>query len=223
VIRPIRTHAEFYAVEQLQKEIWSIEDREVLPAIHMIAACEVGAILLGAFEGDEMVGFVYGFPGLEDGEPIIHSDMLAVKREYRDRGLGSELKRAQRDETLARGIRRITWTFDPLQAKNAYVNLEHLGAIATRYLRDFYGQTTSPLHNLGTDRLWIVWDLDHEKRRGPAEMTIDIPTDLSALDLEARKRWREETRQRFEKAFEAAYIVTGFERGSETSRYLLVR
>ena len=221
MIRPVRTHDEFYAVERLQKEIWSVEDREVLPAVHMIAACEVGAILLGAFEGDDMIGFVYGFPGLEDGQPIIHSDMLAVKREYRDRGLGSELKRAQREAALARGIHRITWTFDPLQARNAYLNLEHLGAIATRYLPDFYGQTTSPLHALGTDRLWVVWDLVEDRRPRLSNLTIEIPTDISILDLEAAKRWRDQTRQRFETAFAAGYIVTGFERGDDISRYLL--
>lgn len=113
MIREVRTDAEFRAVEQLQKDVWSIEDREILPAVHMIAACHVGAILLGAFEGGEMVGFVYAFPRFDEGRLLLHSDMLAVRSDAREQGLGTALKRAQREHALARGFRRITWTFDP--------------------------------------------------------------------------------------------------------------
>jgi predicted GNAT superfamily acetyltransferase len=199
-IRPIRGIDEYRAVEDLQKEIWQIDDREIVPAVHMIPACEVGAILVGAFDGGDLVGFVYGFPGLEHGHPIIHSDMLAVRSSYRDRGLGRKLKFAQRDHALARGIDRITWTFDPLQSRNAHLNLNILGATADRYLRDFYGQTSSPLHSGGTDRLWVTWDLKrHPVSSGGASRRIAVSADRAAL------------RSEFEDAFGSGFIAVGFE------------
>lgn len=213
---------EYRAVERLQKEIWSVEDREILPAIHMIAATAVGAILVGAFDDDELIGFVYGFPGFEGSKRIIHSDMLAVRNDYRDHGLGRELKLAQRERALAHGIDRITWTFDPLRAKNAYLNFAQLGVVADRYLRDFYGETTSPLHSLGTDRLWVTWHLNG----APASVAgktlhIEIPNDISALPPAEALKWRDKTRREFEEAFARGYVATGFERGNITSRYLL--
>jgi predicted GNAT superfamily acetyltransferase len=202
-IRPIRGIDEYRAVENLQKEVWQIEDREIVPAVHMIPACEVGAILLGAFDGNDLVGFVYGFPGFEHGEPTIHSDMLAVRASHRDRGLGRQLKFAQRQHAREQGIRRITWTFDPMQGRNAHLNLSVLGAFADRYLRDFYGQTSSPLHAAGTDRLWVTWNLDDRKPSfGPGTRRIVISEDRSAL------------RREFETAFAERYIASGFENGA---------
>jgi predicted GNAT superfamily acetyltransferase len=226
-IREIRGRAEYRAVEALQKEVWSCDDLEVVPAVHMIPACEVGAILLGAFDDDVLVGFVYGFPGFEDGARIIHSDMLAVERSYRDKGLGRALKLAQRERALAEGVQRITWTFDPLQARNAYVNFVHIGVIGSRYKRDFYGETTSELHRgIGTDRLWVTWPLDRDQRPDDARdpTRIEIPSDITSLlqnDLAEALRSRERTRRAFEEAFAKGYVVTGFERGAETCAYLL--
>jgi predicted GNAT superfamily acetyltransferase len=206
-IRPIHGIEEYHAVENLQKEVWQIEDREIVPAIHMIAACEVGAILLGAFDGEDLVGFVYGFPGFEHGQPIIHSDMLAVRPSHRDRGLGRRLKFAQRDHALARGIPRITWTFDPLQSRNAHLNLNILGATADRYLRDFYGETSSPLHSGGTDRLWVTWDLNGSSTPlGPGSRHIAIPADRMTL------------RTQFEEAFAQGFIAVRFENGAYVLR-----
>ncbi|HUP49854.1 MAG TPA: GNAT family N-acetyltransferase [Thermoanaerobaculia bacterium] len=220
-IRPIRHLGEYHAVEDLQQEVWNVTDREVVPALHLIPACAVGAILLGAFHGQRLIGFVYGFPGFEGEHRIIHSDMLAVLPDYRERGLGRRLKLAQRDAALERGIDRITWTFDPLQARNAHLNFNRLGVTADRYLRDFYGQTSSPLHHgIGTDRLWVTWVLD---QAGPTpaagERLVEIPPEVGALPLEEARRWRERTRGDFEAAFAEGYIVTGFDRGK--SSYLL--
>ena len=207
-IRSIRGIDEFRAVEDLQKEIWQIEDREIVPAVHMIPACEVGAILLGAFDGKDLVGFVYGFPGFEQGQPIIHSDMLAVRASHRDHGLGRKLKFAQRDHALERGVRCITWTFDPSQARNAHLNLNVLGATANRYRRDFYGQTSSPLHAGGTDRLWVTWELQGESTPPGDEMRrIPISEDRSAM------------RDQFEEAFAAGFVAVKFENGA----YVLTR
>ena len=163
VLRDIIELSEMCEVESLQKEIWGVEDREVFPALALRPLIEVGAILIGAFDQDQMVGFVFGFPGLEKGRPIVHSDMLAVKLAYRSSGLGYRLKLAQRERALAKNIETITWTFDPLQSVNAYFNFKKLGVVADRYLINFYGETSSFLHRAGTDRLWVTWLLPSER------------------------------------------------------------
>ena len=162
-IRDIRELPELRAVEELQKQIWGCSDLEVLPSLALIPIIEVGGILLGAFDQNELIGFVLGFPGIEDGRVTLHSDMLAVKPEYRSHGLGYRLKVAQRDKALEKGIDRITWTFDPLQSLNAHLNFGRLGVISNRYKVNYYGQTSSFLHRTGTDRLWVTWLLNSER------------------------------------------------------------
>lgn len=203
-IRELRGQTELRAVEELQQEVWGCSDLEVLPAIHMTAAREVGAILLGAFDEGKLIGFVYGFPGFEKDRRVIHSDMLAVRESHRDRGVGRALKFAQRDHALARGVDRITWTFDPFQPRNAYLNFTLLGVTADRYLRDFYGETSSPLHAGGTDRLWVTWHLHGRPPVAESAQRIAIAS-------------REKTRQDFERAFANGLIATGFDR--ERSEY----
>lgn len=205
-IRELRGQTELRAVEELQREVWGCSDLEVLPAIHMTAACEVGAILLGAFDGGRLIGFVYGFPGFEEDKRVIHSDMLAVRDAYRDRGIGRALKFAQRDHALGCGIDRITWTFDPFQPRNAYLNFTLLGVTADRYLRNFYGQTSSPLHAGGTDRLWVTWHLRERPSFAVSPHRIAIAS-------------RDKTRQDFERAFANGLIATGFDR--ERSEYVM--
>ena len=163
VIRDIDGISEMRAVEDLQKEIWGVADREIFPALALVPMKEVGAILIGAFEEDQMIGFVFGFPGLEKDRLILHSDMLAVKVAYRSSGLGYRLKLAQRERALAKSIDTITWTFDPLQAVNAYFNFEKLGVVSDCYKINFYGETSSFLHRAGTDRLWVTWLLNSQR------------------------------------------------------------
>jgi chorismate synthase len=158
-IRDIKEIPELRTVEDLQKEIWGCNDREILPGLALIPILEIGGLLLGAFSGPEMVGFVLGLPGRENGRAILHSDMLAVKKEYRSHGLGYRLKLHQRARALANGIDRITWTFDPLQSRNAFLNFGKLGVKADSYRTNYYGETSSFLHNTGTDRLWVMWKL----------------------------------------------------------------
>ena len=167
VIRDIEELSEMRAVEELQKEVWRCADRDVVPALALIPSVEVGGILVGAFDGGELVGFAYGFVGLEGGRPIIHSDMLAVKPACRGRGLGYRLKLAQRERALARGVSAMTWTFDPLQSRNAHLNFAKLGVVAEHYKVNFYGEETSSfLHRqTGTDRLWVCWRLTSERVR----------------------------------------------------------
>lgn len=146
--------------QALEKEVWSSSDRDLVPVVLLIAEREVGATLLGAYDGGTLVGICYGFPGRENGEAVIHSHVLGVKKAYRDRNIGYLLKAAQRQRALANDFRHITWTFDPLQSRNAFFNLEKLGAMAMHYKLDFYGSgMDSPLHAGGTDRLWMVWDV----------------------------------------------------------------
>lgn len=164
-LRDITRISEMREVEQLQKEVWGVADLEVFPALALIPMIELGGVLVGAFDQDRMVGFVFGFPGRENGRLILHSDMLAVRSEYRRHGLGYQLKLAQRDRTLAAGIDTITWTFDPLQARNARLNFGKLGVISDSYRVDYYGETTSFLHQTGTDRLWVTWQLNSDRVR----------------------------------------------------------
>jgi predicted GNAT superfamily acetyltransferase len=163
VFRDITEVPELREVERLQKVVWGVEDVDILPALAMKPLVEVGGILVGAFLDDNMIGFVLGFAGRSAGENIIHSDMLAVLPDYRSLGLGFRLKLAQRERALAIGIKTITWTFDPLRAVNANLNFGRLGVTASRYEIDYYGETSSVLHRLGTDRLWVTWALNDER------------------------------------------------------------
>jgi predicted GNAT superfamily acetyltransferase len=133
---------------------------------------------LGAFDGEELVGFVVGFPGSEAGQAILHSDMLAVRSIYRSTGLGYRLKLEQRRVALANGIEKITWTFDPLQAANAHLNFGKLGVIADRYKINYYGETSSALHRTGTDRLWVTWLL----RSHHVTQRLSAPENRSSAD-----------------------------------------
>ena len=163
LIRDLNQLSEMQAVEDLQKEIWGVEDREILPALAMIPVTKVGGLLLGAFDADELIGFAFAFPGVENHRLILHSDMLAVKPAYRSHGIGYQLKLAQRRRALEEGIDTITWTFDPLQSLNARLNFGKLGVVSDKYYKDFYGETTSFLHSTGTDRLWVTWPLNAER------------------------------------------------------------
>ena len=164
VICDIDSVSDMHQVEALEKEIWGCDDLDVLPATILSASREVGGVLVGAYNDQSLVGFVYGFPGLEGGEITHHSHMLAVKPSQRNLNLGYKLKLAQRDRVLAQNIKRITWTFDPLQSLNAYFNFNKLGVVADKYKVNFYGEsTTSFLHQFGTDRLWVSWMIQSDR------------------------------------------------------------
>lgn len=189
-IREAATDAEYHAVEDLQKEAWGFNDLDVVPAATLVATKWAGGMVLGAFEGSLMIGFAYGFPAYEDGRSSIHSHMLAVKPEYRNAQAGFNLKLAQRDFALGKGLNEITWTFDPLQSLNAHLNFAKLGVISERYIVNFYGETTSsPLHQgFGTDRLWVRWLLESDRvrqrtSRAPRPAAPLTPEDVSQSAL----------------------------------------
>jgi predicted GNAT superfamily acetyltransferase len=237
VIREVETAAEMRAVEELQKEVWGIPDLDVVPATHLIAAKAAGGVLLGAFDGNTLVGFVYGFVAQEDGRIAHHSHMLAVKPAYRNFNLGYKLKVAQRDEVLAQGIDLITWTFDPLQSLNAYFNFTKLGVIADRYVINFYGEeAASFLHQTGTDRFWVKWLLTTDRVvqrlltpkpvfENPSDkLLIEIPADINAVQHESpelAREWRERTRRAFTEALGRGYVVRDFYREKTVGVYIL--
>jgi predicted GNAT superfamily acetyltransferase len=161
-IRDITSIEEMGAVEELQREVWRCADVDVVPRMMMHPACEVGGVLVGAYDGARLVGFAFGFVGLERGRLVLHSHMLAVHPAYRARRLGYLLKLTQRERALAQGITIMTWTFDPLQSRNAHLNFTRLGVVSDSYRLNYYGSiSTSPLHGAtGTDRLWVTWRLD---------------------------------------------------------------
>jgi predicted GNAT superfamily acetyltransferase len=178
VIRNIVSRAEFRAVERLQSETWGAND--VTPLTNLVASVEVGAILIGAFDNNELVGFAYGFPGIYKGEFEIHSHMLAVNPAYRNHDLGYKLKLVQREEALRKGFKRMTWTFDPLQSPNAHLNLRKLGVIADEYKINYYGDGSQNLlhRDIGTDRLWVTWLLDNPRVTERLNATLAMPPAL---------------------------------------------
>ena len=218
-------------VEQLQREIWGVEDLEVYPALALKPQKEVGAILIGAFAEGRLAGFVFGFPGILNGETIIHSDMLGISPAYRSHGLGYLLKRAQREAAIKIGVNRITWTFDPLQSRNAHLNFGKLGVIADRYYVDYYGVTSSFLHRFGTDRLWVTWLLNSERVKARMEgnvapraddiregdIVIEIPREITSN----HEHWRVTTREAFMSAIGAGYIVEEFLVSENIGKYIL--
>jgi predicted GNAT superfamily acetyltransferase len=168
LIRDIELISEMREVESLQKEVWGSDDRDIVPLTILAATRELGAILVGAFDGLSLIGFAYSFVGRECDRIVHHSHMLAVKATYRNFNLGYRLKLAQRERALAQGINRMTWTFDPLQSLNAHFNFTKLGVVADDYKINFYGEATSSfLHQIGigTDRLWVTWPLDSSRVR----------------------------------------------------------
>lgn len=150
--------------EAIQQEVWGFIELDVVPAGLMAVMGHYGAITAGAFVDERMAGFVCGFPGGGQGEPFHHSHMLAVRPGFQGAGIGLALKWAQADRVLAQGVRRVNWTFDPLQARNANLNINHLGCVSSVYRLNVYGNSNSPLHGgLPTDRLEPDWQLDSER------------------------------------------------------------
>jgi len=187
VIRDIDQVSEVHAVEELQKEVWGLPDLDVVPLSHLVAVKAAGGVLLGAFDRETLVGFVYGFASYEYGQLAHHSHMLAVKPAYRNFNLGHKLKLAQRERVLTQGISLMTWTFDPLQSLNSYFNFNKLGVVADQYKIDFYGSDASSfLHRNGTDRLWVAWPLKSQRviqRLDRPDFKLDIENVIPLVEL----------------------------------------
>ncbi len=164
-IRDLQTFEDIKQVEEVEREVWGLSDLDTTPLTLSIATREAGSIWVGAFDGAKLVGFAFAFLGTEHGQLIVHSHMLAVREPYRNSRLGYKLKLAQRERALALRIdelriKEMTWTFDPLQSRNAHLNFSKLGVVSESYKIDFYGpETSSVLHRNSTDRLWVTWPI----------------------------------------------------------------
>jgi predicted GNAT superfamily acetyltransferase len=227
-IRHCQGLEELRACVALQKEVWNFTDAELVPLRMFVVAEKVGGQVMGAFAGREMVGFALSVPGTRSGHVYLHSHMLAVRKDHRNGGLGRRLKLFQREDALARGIELIEWTFDPLEIKNAYLNVEKLGAIARRYNINQYGITSSPLQGgLPSDRLIAEWWLKSrrvekllatgENPEFRRETTIEVPAQVyewkAAPDTRQRaQQVQERNREQFLRAFGQGLAVLGYER-----------
>jgi predicted GNAT superfamily acetyltransferase len=191
-IRDLKSIDDLRQLQAVEKEVWGIAAEDALPLTLAIALKTAGNVFVGAFDKnkdedknkDKLVGFAFGFLGRERGQTTIHSHMLAVLDAYRHLDLGSRLKQAQRERALAAGVREMTWTFDPLQSRNAHFNFSKLGVVSDIYKVDFYGpETSSILHRNGTDRLWVRWMLNSRRVRDRlAGGTKTTSARLEALD-----------------------------------------
>ena len=240
-IRPLTTHDEVLAVEQLQRDAWGVPDVDVVPLHMLITPPRHGGLLLGAFDGDRLAGFVFGFLGLTANGRLKHcSHMAGVHPDYRDHGIGYSLKLAQREHVLAQGLDLVTWTFDPLETRNAWLNFHRLGVICCTYIRNLYGAMRGAINaGLPSDRFEVEWWIRSERvlervqsgRDTTAAGTADrilvaIPPSFQAIkttDMDLALRWRLETRQRFEDAFAQGYVAVDLVKNDDTLAYVLKR
>ncbi|MGC9530089.1 MAG: GNAT family N-acetyltransferase [Candidatus Bipolaricaulaceae bacterium] len=192
VIDPVRDHRGYRACEALQKAVWGFADVAVVPDHILHTIVEGGGLLLGAFDGvgpgREMIGFVLSLLGWADGRRLRHQSLMAaVRPDWQGRGVGVALKRAQREAVLAQGVSLITWTFDPLESRNAHFNLNKLGAVATRYLTDYYGEFRDARNQgLSSDRFLCKWHL--EAVRTQSRLAGANPPDLPLGKMETVNR-----------------------------------
>jgi len=228
VVRKCFGTDEFRRCVALQQQVWNFSDAELVPLRMFVVADKVGGQVIGAFDGDELVGFALSVPGHRNGHSYLHSHMAAVQERYRNSGVGRRLKLFQREEALSRNILLMEWTFDPLEIKNSFFNIRRLGAIARHYNINQYGVTTSSLHGgLPTDRLIAEWWLrsnrvqrllqDGSEPKFATVQKIEVPAEISgwkaapatrdeAADIQTRNR------ELFLQAFRRDLGVLGYER-----------
>ena len=237
-IRECTTIEEFDGCVYLQREAFGLPDLELSPRRHLIVSRQAGGWTLGAFVADRMVGFVHSLAGVRaNNEIFVYSHVMAVAKDYQNKGVGARLKWAQREHALADGRKLMKWTWDPMMARNAHFNLNRLGATVDTYADNFYGVDYGAEQVLGlpSDRLLATWNLDSERVRALAAgssvavgaepvATVAIPSEWTALVKQDPQRARDEqarVRAEFKNAFDQKLICAGFERGTDQSRYLL--
>lgn len=252
-IRPFESHADRAQCVALQELTWGEGFTEKIPAAMLLVAQKTGGVCAGAFdEAGRMLGFVFGVTGVQDGELMHWSDMLAVHPDARGQHLGERLKAFQRAHCAALGIRHIYWTYDPLVARNAHLNLARMGARVHEFVPAMYGEgTNSPLQgDMPTDRFVVAWAVDPAAVAPPLSalpgeavpvvgpraeelplvdaphVTVRVPRDITALaaaDIATARRWRFATRRAFSHYLAAGYRVAGFVADAEGGRYLLTQ
>jgi predicted GNAT superfamily acetyltransferase len=226
-IKSLSTLEHFERCVVLQIEVWGYSDGDVIPRRVFVVAQRIGGQVIGAFDGETLVGFAMSLPGYRDGKSYLHSHMLAVLPQYRNSGIGRSLKLAQRDDAIARGFDLMEWTFDPTEIRNAHLNIARLGVIVRRYQPDFYGPSSSPLQGgLPTDRLYAEWWLRSTRVEGilrgeaqPIEVLerITVPHAIYQWKQDAQQRnlalaLQSRNREALESAFRRGLAVIGYER-----------
>jgi chorismate synthase len=241
-IRECTTIAEFDACIQLQREAFDLPDLEISPRRHLIVSREAGGWTLGAFAGDRMVGFVHHLVAVQGNIVTGYSHMMAVAVDYQNRGVGAQLKWAQRERALGEGRNFIKWTWEPMRARNAHFNLNRLGAIVETYAENFYGtdfgqgtDSQGDHRGIDSDRLFAGWHLASDRvsslargvlprAPGSPAQTIAIPADWIALlkrDVGLAQIELLRVREEFKSAFAAGLVCAGFDRAASMPRYLL--
>lgn len=235
-IRQIVARDDFETAVKLQRDIWGFDEVDLLPLRLFVVASKIGGQVLGAFAGTKMVGFCLCIPGLKSGaKPYLHSHMMGVCPEYRNAGVGRALKLKQREYALSAGVDLIEWTFDPLELKNAFFNIERLGAIVRRYVHNQYGTTSSHLHGgLPTDRLVAEWWIRSKRVEAAVNgeagdpayvlVRIGVPNDIGEMrvkDMARARAIQERVGHTFVGWFRQELAVIGFERTTDSGVYLL--
>jgi predicted GNAT superfamily acetyltransferase len=240
-IRECTSFEEFAACIEMQRLVWGFEDLDVSAPRSLIVTRKSGGFAYGAFDtSNNLVGFSLALPAFDEKlRPYYYSQMLAVRPDLRDAGLGMRLKLAQRDHALRTGIPLITWTFDPLQSRNAHLNIVKLGCVVRKYLVNYYGHgSTSALHRgLDTDRLFPEWwvrsdrvrdALAGKRRADKPEAVVEVPRDIDSLkarDLAEAQHWQLQIRQAFLVHLAEGLYCAGFEADPQggNSRYLFYK
>ncbi len=246
IIRKLRTHAEYLAAEDIQRIVWHFPEREVIPLNELVVAQKNGGHVFGAFDRGKLVAFCFGVPGFSDGRVYHYSRMLGVLPRWQDTGIGHRMKLMQRDYVREQGLKLVRWTFDPLQSRNAHLNIEKLGCVIREYVVNIYGESGSSFNRgLETDRFVVEWWIASKRTRDrlagrgrtllgepltlPAatrplkerRVTIEIPSEIDEvkkLDLKRAQRWRFDTRAQFLKCFKRGYVINGFATNPVTRR-----
>ena len=234
-IRPLSAVADLHEAVRLQQEIWGFSDVDLLPVRLFVVATKVGGQVFGAFDGETMIGFCISIPGIKaGGQYYLHSHMLGVIEPYRNAGVGRLLKLAQRDEALSRGITLVEWTFDPLEVKNAYFNIERLGAVIRRFVYNQYGITSSAIGGaLPTDRCIAEWHLACRRvvnllagkpdPRPAVEAAIEVPLAVGEMrhrDPRSAIEIQKRISDRFSELLSSGLAVVGLDRSETAGTYL---
>src|ERR1051325_3727144 len=243
-IRQVKTIEEYNACVLLQRDVFRLHDLEISPRRHLIVSEQAGGWTLGAFVEDELVGFVHHLAAVRGNEIFGYSHMMAVAAEYQNKGVGAQLKWAQRARALSEGRDFIKWTFEPVKARNAYFNLNRLGVVVRNYAVNFYGtdyaknaaEYPGGLPEMDSDRLFASWELNSprvealsERREvsvGEADDIIEISNDFAAIlkaDPAAAKAEALRIREEFLRAFAAGLVCRAFARDEKRPKYLLYR
>jgi predicted GNAT superfamily acetyltransferase len=229
---------ELNACVALQKEVWNFSDLDLIPLRMFVVSQKIGGQTIGAFHDDDLVGFAFSIPGSRAGHAYLHSHMLAVRDSFRNHGLGRKLKLAQREDAIQQGFELLEWTFDPLEIKNAHLNLSRLGAITRRYSVNHYGHSSSPLQGgLPTDRLVAEWWLNSkrvinllDKKQPPqfkVEKKIEVPAEIYAWKASPDDRQKaadvqKRNREQFLSAFSQGLVALGYERDAQDNGAFLL-